>query len=94
MDRAIPLLSYARFSYGKKLRDGLADFKESNGFRKVELPRYFVPLTRTGRIALRLGLHHRAIDYLPAPLVEKARQLRSAWHARRSRPPAQTSKSH
>ena len=57
-ERRISYLWYAKLSYGTKQRDGLADFKRHNGFEKIELPRYYVPLTIAGRLALRLGLHH------------------------------------
>ncbi len=46
----------------------LDNFKESNGFSKFMLTRYYVPLTRKGRIAARLGLHREAKDALPQPL--------------------------
>jgi hypothetical protein len=84
-ERSIRYLVYANFAYGKKQRDSLRDFKERNGFRRVDLPRYFVPLTRKGRIALRWGLHHRATDYLPGLWLEQARMLRSAWYTRITR---------
>jgi hypothetical protein len=82
-DRGIPYLVYSNFAYGKKERSGLSDFKERNGFKRFELPRYYVPLTWAGRYALRLGLHHKFIDHLPEPLVAKARDLRYAWYKRR-----------
>src|SRR5262249_14847985 len=53
-ERHIPFLVYSHFSYGKKQRDSLSDFKEANGFQRVELPRYYVPLTLAGRAALTL----------------------------------------
>ena len=55
-ERGISYLWYANFSYGNKQRDTLADFKRHNRFEKVELPRYYVPLTLAGRMALHLGL--------------------------------------
>lgn len=82
-DRGIAHLWYANFSYGTKQRDSLAQFKENNGFQKVELPRYYVPLTAAGRLALRLGLHHKAADWVPEPLVSEYRRLRSLWYAKR-----------
>jgi hypothetical protein len=82
-DRSIPHLVYSNFSYGKKERSGLSDFKERNGFRRILLPRYYVPLTWMGRMALRAGLHHRLIDYLPEPLAAKMRDLRYEWYRRR-----------
>jgi len=79
-DRGISYLVYSHFAYGKKERSGLSDFKERNGFQKVNLPRYYVPLTRTGWLAFRLGLHHELIDWLPEPLLAKARDLRYSWY--------------
>ena len=34
-----------------------ANSKRNNGFQKFDLPRYFLPLTRKGKLALHLGLH-------------------------------------
>ena len=82
-DRGIAHLWYANFSYGKKQRDSLADFKRHNGFQKVDLPRYYVPLTVAGRIALRLGLHHSVADWTPEPVAATYRRVRSFWYARR-----------
>jgi len=82
-DRGISHLFYANFSYGKKQRDSLADFKRHNGFQKIELPRYYIPLTLVGRISLSLGLHHKTIDWIPEPLAARYRKIRSAWYARR-----------
>lgn len=82
-ERGIPYLWYANMSYGKKQRDGLADFKRHNGFEKFELPRYFVPLTFTGRVALRLGLHSGMSDWVPETVTTTYRKVRSAWYAKR-----------
>ena len=43
-------------------------FKESNGFAKFLLTRYYVPLTGKGRIAIKLGLHRELKDALPQAL--------------------------
>jgi len=81
--RRIPYLWYANFSYGRKQRDSLADFKRYNGFQKIEVPRYYVPLTAAGRIALRLGFHHGAANWVPEPLAAGYRRLRSLWYAKK-----------
>jgi hypothetical protein len=78
-ERGIPNLVYANFSYGKK-RDTLADFKQHNGFRQVDVPRYYVPLTLAGRAALRLGLHHNLADRIPETILARLRSIRRAWH--------------
>lgn len=82
-DRGISFLGYANFSYGKKKRDTLADFKRHNGFERIELPRYYVPLTVAGRMALRLGLHHSILDWIPEPVASTYRRIRSLWYAKR-----------
>ncbi|MGA3191339.1 MAG: hypothetical protein ABSD73_02365 [Candidatus Bathyarchaeia archaeon] len=43
-------------------------FKQSNGFTRFPLVRYYVPLTRTGETAVKLGLHKRIEDELPASI--------------------------
>lgn len=83
-DRKIPFLWYANFSYGKRQTDTLAEFKKHNGFQKIDLPRYYVPLTILGRIALRYGLHHSLIDWIPEPIIEKYRSIRSRWYTKGS----------
>jgi len=82
-DRSIPYLWYANFSYGKKQSDTLADFKRHNGFQKVELPRYYIPLTVTGRIALRLGLHRKTNEWVPEPMAASYRRIRSFWYEKK-----------
>ena len=81
--RGIRYLTYQNFSYGKKTGDSLANFKEVNGFRRYDVPRYYIPLTAVGQIALRLGMHHRFVDRLPEPLVAKVREFRTAWYNRK-----------
>ncbi len=82
-DRRIAHLVYSHFAYGNKQRDDLSEFKERNGFQRVDLPRYYVPLTPTGWAAFHMGLHHSIADHLPEPVLEKLRELRNAWHKRK-----------
>jgi len=82
-DRGISHLVYSKFAYGKKTTSSLSDFKERNGFQRVDIPRYYVPLTRWGSAALAMGLHHRLADRLPESLAAKLRDLRSAWYQRK-----------
>ena len=84
-ERGIPYLVYSKFAYGNKQTSSLSDFKERNGFQRIDLPRYHVPLTRMGWVALRLGLHHRLAERLPDSLAAKLRDLRAAWYKRRYR---------
>jgi hypothetical protein len=82
-DRGISHLVYSNFAYLKKERSSLSDFKERNGFERINLPRYYVPLTGLGWAAFRLGLHHKFVDRLPEPLLAKARDFRYSWYKHR-----------
>lgn len=47
-------------------------FKRNNGFYKCPIKRYYIPLTKKGKAAVRLGLHREIRDALPEsikPLV-------------------------
>lgn len=83
-NRGIPYLVYSKFAFGTKKPDSLSKFKESNGFRRIDLPRYYVPLTGIGRLAFRLGLHHSFMERVPEPAVARLRQFRTAWYARKA----------
>lgn len=82
-DLGITRLVYANFGYGKKVRSSLSDFKERNGFQRVDVPRYYVPLTRWGALAFRLGLHRRLAEHVPEEVAAKLRELRSRWYEHR-----------
>ncbi len=43
----------------------LDNFKENNGFTKFQLTRFFIPLTRKGKLAIKLGLHKEIKDTIP-----------------------------
>ena len=82
-ERGLRHLVYENFVYGNKGADSLTNFKETNGFIRMDLPRYYVPLTPLGRLALRYRLHRRLVEYVPEPLMIRFRALRSTWHQRR-----------
>jgi hypothetical protein len=79
-DRGIPHLVYANFTYGTKQQDSLADFKQHNGFQRIEVPRYYVPLSLIGRTALRWGFHDGLKNHVPEPVLAGLRKARRLWH--------------
>lgn len=81
--QGIQYLVYQNFTYGNKQPDSLTNFKEINGFQRVDLPRYYIPLTLIGRIALRFRLHHRFVDRIPESVTAKLRKFRSVWYNRK-----------
>ena len=74
--RNVGYLLYGKFDYGQKLGDSLTKFKRNHGFIRMDVPRYHVPLTRRGSLALRLGLHKNLAERVPDPI---AAPLRSFW---------------
>jgi hypothetical protein len=46
-------------------------FKQNNGFTRLSLSRYYVPLTAKGKIATKLGLHKEFKDALPQSIKYK-----------------------
>lgn len=65
--------------------DSLAEFKRRCGFEPVALPRYYIPLSLKGRIALRTGTHRGLVARLPPAVKRKLKRLRNAWYARQER---------
>lgn len=82
-ERRIPHLVYSNFAYGKKERDSLAEFKERNGFQRMDVPRYYIPLTALGRLGLRFGWHRRIVERVPEPIMARLRALRASVYSRR-----------
>jgi hypothetical protein len=90
-ERQIPYLVYSNFTYGKRERDTLSDFKKNNGFQQINLPRYYVPLTSVGQFAFRLGMHRRLVEHVPESVIVKFRDLRNAWYNRKLQSSSETS---
>jgi hypothetical protein len=80
-EKSTPYLVYALW-----LDDSLGDFKRSNGFQKFDLPRYYVPLTNKGKLALKLGLHRGWKEVVPKQLRRPLKKLRKHWYDLYSRP--------
>lgn len=83
--RGVTYLLYERFVYGNKADSSLTDFKRNNGFIRVDVPRYYVPLTRKGALALRLGVHRNQKDRLPPWIRNRWPELRAKWYRLKAR---------
>jgi hypothetical protein len=73
--KQLPYLVYAYWS-----ANSLVDFKRHSGFQEMRVPRYFVPLTRKGKLALRLGFHRGWRTRLPDRIKRPLKKLRKSWH--------------
>lgn len=67
-------------AYGDWDDTGIGDYKRHNGFSRMDLPRYYIPLNWTGALALKLGLHKPFSKLLPASLLPFLRDLRRRWY--------------
>ncbi len=67
--RGISLLTYGLYNHGNKRESSLREFKDRNGFAEIRVPRYFVPLTRWGRICMKMNLHRGLVGILPHSII-------------------------
>jgi hypothetical protein len=74
---------YGKYSYGKRTWAPIIEFKERNGFEKIDIPKYYVPLTSKGKIALRLKLHHGMTGLIPETVFNYLLDVRSKWLERK-----------
>lgn len=80
--RGMSHLIYSKFQYGNNDASSMIEFKIRNGFQRIDFPRYFVPLTLRGRVALACRLHKPLIEVLPAPVLNTMMKIREAANAR------------
>jgi hypothetical protein len=64
--------------------DSLTAFKRSCGFVKVVAPRYYVPLTYRGRLALKVGAHRGLRNMVPHSVKHHLKELRNRWYSARN----------
>ena len=74
-ERKVAYLTYTVWRRGDH-----GDFQKRNGFEKVGVPQYYIPLTALGRCALYLGAHKGLKGLLPDKLIELFLDLRSKWY--------------
>jgi hypothetical protein len=79
-ERGIPHFLYTIWRRGEH-----GSFQESNGFIKIPVPQYFVPLTLRGELALRLNLHKGVKGALPDAAMTSLLELRTKWYSKHGR---------
>lgn len=75
-ERGKSYLTYGQLYYGNKKKSSLVAFKRRNGFQPVYFPRYYIPLSLKGRIAIALKLHRGLIGLLPGGVISQLIRLR------------------
>jgi len=82
-NRATDYLIYGQYHYGNRSNGPLTEFKRRNGFKKILMPQYFIPLTLWGKVCLALSVHRDVNEMLPTPLVNSILLVRSRYYERR-----------
>ena len=73
--KRIPYLTYSTWRRGT-----MGQFQKYNGFQKISVPRYYIPLSVKGKLALRLKLHHGIKGILPEKVIVFLIKLKSIWY--------------
>ena len=81
--KGIRYLTYGMFNYGNKKDTPLREFKIRNGFQEVLAPRFYIPLTYRGALAIKLGLHRGLIGMLPHSVITFLVAVRAKWYGLR-----------
>ena len=80
-EKAVPYLLYEKYIYGGRTDSSLTRFKRENGFVRMDLPRFYAPITFRGKILLKLGLHRGLRRLIPGPLQSSLVRIRDKWYA-------------
>lgn len=79
----------SHFIYGSFVyydpNSSLTEFKRRNGFVSVPLPRYYIPLTLKGAVALKLGVHRGVAANTPKPILRQFLKFRRFWSVRKAK---------
>ncbi len=79
----------SHFIYGSYVyhdpNSSLTEFKRRNGFESITLPRYFIPITLKGKVAVAIGLHRGIAANTPKPVMRQFLKIRSFWSNRKAK---------
>ncbi|MGA2967125.1 MAG: GNAT family N-acetyltransferase [Terriglobales bacterium] len=79
--RGCPLLTYGKYRYSQGA-DSVTAFKSRNGFEEILVPKYYVPVTAKGKLAMGLHLHHGVRAWLPNSVRLTLKRARLSLHQR------------
>jgi hypothetical protein len=78
-EQKVPYLVYTKYYKYQ----GVTEFKRRNGFQRINLPRYFIPITWRGKFALHFRLHKGVKGLLPDFVIGWLLALRTKWYSLR-----------
>ena len=62
----------------------LTEFKVRNGFERFLLPRYYLPLTVAGEMAIKLRMHRGIKELMPGKMMRLMASVRAGYIIRKS----------
>jgi hypothetical protein len=75
--KGVRFFLYTKYVWDENRNSPLTEFKRRNGFEEIRYPRYFVPLTSKGALAVKLGLYKGFRRLIPLPILVSLKSLRS-----------------
>lgn len=76
----------AYFFYGPYWKRGsMADWLRRHGFERMQVPRYYIPLTMKGAFILKARLHRSIKEMIPEKVIVQLINLRTNWYLRKYR---------
>lgn len=82
-EKGVSHLVYGNYIYHDR-NSSLTEFKRRNGFEQMLVPRYYVPLSPLGAVALKLKLHRGPGSFVPESVRSELRRLRNRWYERKT----------
>lgn len=76
-EKGMSYFVYGQYVYGNNTDSQVVEFKRRNGFEQILVPKYFVPLTPRGRLAVKLKLHLGVRRLLPRKMERTLLQMRA-----------------
>ena len=80
--RGVSHLIYGQYIYGNKVHSPMTEFKRRNGFQQVLFPRYYIPLTWKGRLAVEAKVHRGLEHIFPEPMLDALLGIRMKVYER------------
>jgi hypothetical protein len=77
--RGLKRLIFGKFEYSGQIDSGLTMFKKHNGFERVEIPRYYIPLSVKGKVLLCLRLYRPLSTLVPISVARRLGRVRERW---------------
>jgi hypothetical protein len=77
--KGLSYMVYGRYRYGNQPPTSLMEFKRRHGFEEIMIPRFHVPLTFKGEVAMSLRLHRDRVSLFPQSVIWIGRRARAEW---------------